>query len=110
MTRDTFDQFQQPDRGRFGDDEEAPQHRSHRGPKVTGSSDLVDLDMVLHIDMNRTMAVLCSFGERRKAYWLPRSEIEFLKTGPVERKAKSFFDQKVRVTLPRWLAEKKGLV
>lgn len=109
MTRDTLDMFQQPDRGRFGDNETQP--RPGNGPKVTGSSRLVDLDMVRHNDVIMPASILCSLdGSRTKAVVLPNSQIEVVATGPVERKARSCFDQNVRVTLPRWLAEKKGLV
>jgi len=75
MTRDTLDMFQQPDRGRFGDNETQP--RPGNGPKVTGSSRLVDLDMVRHNDVIMPASILCSLeGSRTKAVVLPKSQIK----------------------------------
>src|SRR5579863_6787892 len=95
--RDAFDAFQPRERGRFGDNEQ----RGRRPSRVTGASDLVDLDMVQHVDQDRPSAVLVSFGDRTRATWLPRSLIEIVATGPVERKLRGHLNQPVRVTLPR---------
>ena len=46
--KDAFDKFQSPDRGRFGDNELAPE-RTTRGPRVTGASDLKDLELKQHV-------------------------------------------------------------
>ena len=106
MSGDAFDRFAPPGRGRFGDNETA----KPRGARVTGASDLVDLDMVHHCDMDRPSAILASFGDRRKATWLPRSLIEILALAHPENKHRGLIDQKVRITLPRWKAEQAGII
>lgn len=108
MTRDTFDMFQQPDRGRFGENEERRENTA-RGPRVTGASDLIDLDMVHHIDRSTEKAAFVSLGDRAAGKYLPKSQIEMVDTGAVERRWKGAYDQKVRVTMPEWLAKQKGL-
>lgn len=107
--RDTFDAFEQQDRGRFGENEERREPQRHR-PRVTGASDLVDLDMVHHVDRDTAKAVFVSFGLRIEGQYLPRSQIEIEAIGTVERKFKGEFDQKVRITLPEWLAKREGLI
>ena len=108
MMRDTFDMFQEPERGRFG--ENAAQHRPGRGPKVTGASDLVDLNVIHHIDKDRPLAILVSFGDRAKAVWLPRSKVEWTEVAAPERKLRGMIDQQIKMTLPEWLARDKGLI
>ena len=61
-------------------------------------SDLVDLDMKMHYQTDKAVHVSLD-GNEAKAVWLPRSQIE------LEAKPKGI----VRVTLPEWLAIKKGL-
>lgn len=103
MTRDTFDQFQQPERGRFGDNERAPAR-----PRVTGASDLVDLDLILHNDNPSKKAIAVSFrGDTPFAEWkwLARQHVEYLKTGTGVNGSRL-----LRVTLPEWLAREKGLI
>jgi hypothetical protein len=113
MTRDrftdTFDRFQPPERGRFGDNEMA-QPRS--GPRVTGASDLKDLE--LHQHAKTAKAVLVSDGKHgSKPQWLPLSEVEIVDTG---RSGKIWNDDRrswapiVIVTLPEWLAREKRLI
>jgi hypothetical protein len=104
MTRDTFDQFQQRERGRFGDGERP----CSKGPRVTGASNLVDLDLILHNDNSDKDAIAVS--ERKNTpfenwKWLPRSQIEYLATGFGVNGSPL-----VRVTLPEWLARDKGLI
>ena len=103
MTRDTFDMFDKPERGRFGDDET-------KQPRVTGASNLVDLDMVHHTDRSTAKAIFASFGNVREGKFLPRSQIEIEETGPLTRQFKGVYHQKVRITLPEWLARDKGLI
>lgn len=105
MMRDSYDMFQQPERGRFGDNE---QHRPGRGPKVTGASDLVDLNVVHHIDKDRPLAILVSFGDRTKAVWLPRSKVEWTEVAAPARKLRGMIDQQIKVAMPEWLAVDKG--
>lgn len=105
MTRDTFDHFTPPERGRFGDNEHKPARA-----RVTGASDLVDLDLIHFRDAERPKAVLVSLGDRTAAVWLPKSQIEIVTTGPVDYKRRGFVSQPVKVTLPEWLAKDKGLI
>jgi len=103
VIRDTFDLFQEPDRGRFGDDEHRP------APRVTGSSDLVDVEnLILHNDNAQKLAIAVSLKPDtpfRDWRWLPRSLIEYEKTGTGARGCTV-----VRVTCPEKLALEKGLI
>jgi hypothetical protein len=95
MTRDTYDMFSPPDRGRFGDNEQ----RAPKG-RVTGASDLIDLKLQLR--QERPLAIMVSDpAQGANAPWisLPRSQIEYVADGAF-----------VTVTLPEWLAREKGLV
>lgn len=97
--KDAFDRFQQPDRGRFGDNELASS-----SPTKEARSDLVDLDLILRNDRPRTKAIAVTRdGNSDDWIWLPRSEIQYKDKGLGPQ------GNRVRVTLPRWLAEKKGL-
>lgn len=93
MTRDTFDMFERPSRGRFGDNES----ESVRGNDSV-RSDLVDLALIYRDQ--RPLALAVSEPGKLKWIWLPKSKIEFEKTSAFE----------VKVTMPRWLAKDKGLV
>ena len=96
--KDTFERFEQPDRGRFGDNESAP---SRKAPRVTGASDLVDLTLQLRFEKPLSVAVTDPAKPQKQEWtWLPKSQIEFEKKGGVA----------VVVTLPEWLARSKGLV
>lgn len=63
-----------------------------------GKSDLVDLTMQLHAETDKAILV-SDDGDKAKAVWLPKSQIEFEQKGPI-----------VEVTMPSWLATDKGLV
>lgn len=63
------------------------------------SDPLVDLTMILHHETERAVLV-SDDGDRRKAMWLPKSQIE------IEHKPNGV----VVVTLPKRLAVDKGLV
>lgn len=97
MTRDAFDMFQVPERGRFGDNQ---QRRPGNGPRVTGASDLVDLKLILREDRALSIGVRPINEPHGKWIFLPKSQIEYAhaSAGYVE------------VTLPQWLAEQEGLV
>lgn len=108
MTRDAFDRFIPPDRGRFGDNESAP----IRGNDSVRSN-LAEIDVVIHHGTDR--AVLVSIdGTEARAQWLPRSAIEIEhKPGFVNGTKRS--GQKVQlsiatVMLPMPMAREKGLV
>ena len=99
MTRDTFDMFEKPERGRFGDNE--TQHRPGRGPRVTGASDLVDVTLVLRNDSKpKAIAVSDPAKSQAEWIWLPRSQIEIDDRG----------GGIVVVSMPSWLAQAKGLI
>lgn len=103
---DSFDRFQPPDRGRFGDNETsmtALERQRGRGPRVTGASDLCDLDLYLHNDNPSKKAIAVSLDPKtvfERWQWLPRSLIEYEATAPGQ----------VRVTMPEKLALEKGLI
>jgi hypothetical protein len=107
--RDTFEMFDPPQRGRFGDNEQRPDD-ALRATRVTGASDLVDLDMIHHTDAAKPKAIKVSYGDIRQAVWLARSLIKVEETGALTRIYAGRYDQKVRVTLPQWLALEKGLI
>lgn len=112
MTRDTFDMFQDKERGRFGDNEIAPQPHQ---PRVTGSSDLVDVTLFLHAESKRGMKEqgairVSSDADDIKAKWLPKSQVEFTPTGKRQRSKQGPGVEVVTVTLPEWLAKDKGLI
>ena len=99
-SRDAFDQFEQRDRGLFGDNEMAEQHRPGRGPRVTGASDLHDLTLILKAQTAQAIGVLDPAKpslNNGQPIWLPKSQVEFEhgKGGTVV------------VTLPEWLAREK---
>jgi hypothetical protein len=98
MTRDSFDMFQKPERGRFGDNE--LQHRPGRGPQVTGASNLIDLKLQLQQDRPLSIAVSDPIKPGSKWVFLPKSLIEYVEEGTGV----------VVVTLPRSLAHEKGLI
>lgn len=105
MTRDAFDQFAPADRGRFGENEE---RRAPPTGRVTGASDLVDLDLYLHNDNPSKKAIAVSYAATtpfEKWVWLPRSLIEVEPLGENVRGRRG-----VRVTMPERVAHEKGLI
>lgn len=111
MSGDTFDKFTPPERGCFGDNEAAPEQRA-RGPRVTGASDLKDIDLLQH--HKTTLGILVSDGRvGKKPQWLPLSKVEVEDTGRIERvwnDERLHYAPVVKVTLPEWLARQKGLI
>jgi hypothetical protein len=111
MTRDTFDMFQDKDRGRFGDNEvQYPRHR-----RVTGASDLVDITLCLHAESKRGQKEqgairVSSDGDDTKAQWLRKSQCEFVLTGRRQRSKQGPGVEIVTVTCPEWLAKEKGFI
>lgn len=99
--RDTVDLFTERERGRFGENEARDDDR------VT-KSNLCDLDLILHNDNPSKQAIAVSLRADTPFIhwaWLPRSMIEYERTGIGADKAAL-----VRVTLPESLATSKGLV
>jgi hypothetical protein len=98
MTRDAFDMFQKPDRGRFGENE--LQHRPGRGPRVSGASNVIDL--TLQLQQDRPLSLMVTDPDKPGSKWipLPKSLIEYVDAG----------GGKVIVTLPREIAAQKGLI
>jgi hypothetical protein len=95
---DSFDMFQDKERGRFGENE--LQSRPGSGPRVTGASDLVDV--TLQLQQDRPLALMVTKPDEPGSKWisLPKSLIEYIDAG----------GGKVIVTLRRGLAVEKGLV
>lgn len=93
MSRDTFDLFKEPDRGRFGDNESIRGNDSVR-------SDLVDLTLTFRMERPLAIAVTDPAKPGTEWIWLPKSKIEF------EKKSATI----VVVTMPEWLAKKNGLI
>ena len=108
--KDAFDKFAPPERGRFGDNEMAP--LPARGPRVTGASDLKDIELFQHAKTR--FGVLVSRGRHGKApVWLPLSHVEIEETGRSERvwnDDRRHYAPIVIVTLPERLAREKGLL
>src|SRR5688572_5577974 len=108
MTRDTFDMFAKPDRGRFGE---------CGNDAVTGNdsvrSNLCDIDSVVHHGTDKALLVSID-GREAKAVWLARSRIETEhKTTRVEgerRDGRTREFATATVTLPSGLAKEKGLI
>lgn len=101
MIRDTADMFKDPERGRFGENEE--QHRPGRGPRVTGASDLHDLALILKHEKPAGIAVVDPAKPHLnggKWIWLPKSQIEWVHAR----------GGTIVVTLPAWLARDKELI
>jgi hypothetical protein len=98
MTRDSFDMFQEPERGRFGENE--LQHRPGAGPRVTGASNLCDL--TLQLQQDRPLSIMVTDPDKPGSKWipLPKALIEYVDAG----------GGKVLVTLPRSIAKEKGLI
>ncbi len=94
MTRDTFNRFQQPDRGLFGDNERKP-IRCNDDVR----SDLVDVTIALKFDRPLAIGVTDPAKPGGALIWLPKSKIEYVSKGKGV----------VEVTLPVWLAKEKGL-
>lgn len=62
-------------------------------------SDLLDISVQLHHETDKAILV-SDDGDRDKAVWLPKSQVELEHTS----------DRIVTVTLPEWLAHDKGLI
>lgn len=104
-SRDTFDLFQPRDRSRFGENECG-------NDSVIGNdsvrSNLCDLDLILHNDNPNKQAIAVSLRPETpfaQWAWLPRSMIEYEKTGIGKDRSAL-----VRVTLPEPMAKSKGLI
>jgi hypothetical protein len=103
MIRDTFDLFDRPGRGRFGDDE-------LRGNDSARAS-LVDIDLVLHHRTDKGLLVSLD-GNEASAVWLPRSACEVVPNGfaiGTLRNGQRARLPQLGVTLPEHLAVAKGL-
>jgi len=108
MTRDTFDRFSTPDRGRFGDNESAP-----IGGNDFARSTLTNIDVVIHHGTEKALLVSID-GVESHAQWLPRSAIDVEnKPGFVtatKRNGQLIQCAHAMIVIPVNLAKEKGLV
>lgn len=108
MSRDTFDRFAAPDRGRFGDNE----HRSDR-PTSEARSDLIDVTLALHHETPKAW-LLSQDGSEVRAFWIPKSQCEVVRSGKQQggyrRNGQRCNLDIVHVTLRQYLAKEKGLI
>lgn len=110
MSRDTFDRFQEPDRGRFGDNDYQP---SPRRGRVHGASDLVDLTVALHHETVKAVLVSAD-GTEARAAWLPKSVVEIERhhsqiTGR-RKNGQTVALAAITITLPERRAKEAGLL
>ena len=103
MSRDLVDQM--GDRGR------AP--RDLDDDDSIGRVSLHDMTVALHYDTGSAI-LISETGEEAKAVWLPRTQIEVTDTGrktDATRKNGEIIKVAVlEITLPEWLAKKRGLI
>lgn len=108
MTRDTFERFATPDRGRFGDNEFASDR-----PTSAVRSNLVDVTLALHFETPKAF-LLSQDGNEKRAFWLPKSQCEMARSGRKQggyrRNGQPCDLDIVFVTLRQYLAREKGLI
>lgn len=108
MSRDTYDMFAPPARGRFGDNE-----RAIGRSNAVARGDRVDLMLCRHHATDRAILVSLT-GEEVRAVWLPTSQIAMAPAGRSARGRRRTGQvvnlDLVAVTLPRRMAEEKGLL
>jgi len=95
MTRDTFEKFQAPDRGRFGDNE----YRDNEVERLPskGGKKLHDLNCV--VVERRAHAVKVRLDSNGRYEWFPLSQVELTPVGRAHS-----------IAVPEWLLKSKGLV
>lgn len=96
--RDTFEKFQQPDRGRFADNEYRGDNEVERLP-VRGGKKLHDLDCV--VVERRERAVKVRLASNGRTEWFPLSQAELT---PKEN------GQGHSIAVPEWILREKGIV
>lgn len=115
MTRDTFDLFTPPERGRFGDNEQA--ERSSQ--RVNGSSDLIDVALILHWQSKpeapeKGALLVSADGNETRAIWVPTKFCEIEKSGRfvpgIKKSGQKAQLEVITLTLPQWVAREKGLI
>lgn len=116
MPRDTFDMFQDPERGRFGDNEQRGERRDqYAGPgkgihQGRGAAKLVDLAVIWHRSTNNAVLVSQS-GDTARGVWLPKSLVEIeWQGGQAYRDRAGKPARGAIITLPEWKAKQAGLV
>lgn len=96
MNRDSFDMFKPPERGRFGDNENA---RQQNETSLISYSEGHEFTLYLRREEMDSIAV-----QEQRGFspwiWLPKSKIQFTK------KDKGMVD----VSMPEWLARDRGLL
>lgn len=113
MIRDTFDQFQPPERGRFGDEERPderprPKGRVGRGP-LHERRNVVTLDLYHH-QTTAGAQLLSLTGDRRAAKFIPKSLISKFDFTSHSRETAHGVARPCRITLPEWKAMQEGLI
>lgn len=68
-------------------------------------SDLVDLEVMMHAETSKAVLVSDN-GDKEKAVWLPKSQIEVSFHPSMKDRGKGL----ATVTCPEWLARDKGLI
>jgi len=108
MTRDTFDRFSTPYRGRFGDNDTAP-----IGSNDSACFNLTNIDVVIHHGTEKALLVSID-GMESRAQWLPRSAIDIEhKPGFVtatKRNGQIIQCAHAMIVIPVNLAKEKGLI
>jgi hypothetical protein len=118
MTRDSYDLFTPPERGRFGDNE-ADGREGPPQQRVSGASDLIDVAMVKHWQTHpdnpeRGAILVSSDGDENHAVWVPTKFCEIERKGGdvagTKKNGQRVQLEAVTLTLPQWVAKQKGLI
>jgi hypothetical protein len=72
---------------------------------VVVKSDLIDVTVQMHADTEKAVLV-SDDGDKGKAIWLPKSQIEIAFHPSMKERGKGV----ATITLPEWLAKDKGLI
>lgn len=92
--RDTYDMFQTPKRGRFGE--------QRRGPRERTSPRNTPVELTLTLRRDNPLSIIVSDPAKPGGKWfsLPKSKIEYREIGKGA----------VEVSMPEWLAINEGLI
>jgi hypothetical protein len=116
MSRDSYDLFSDRDRGRFGYNETS---EIANKTKVSGTSDLIDLDMALHAETHpgnseKGAVLVSNDGDEEKAVWIPKSLCQFERSNSLitgtRKNGQKIQLNVAKVTTQQWVARDKGLL